>query len=593
MYKQILAVKQADALHRGFSEPVARVVEPGHVKRAQVEMDSPLHEELREFIRTLKPKTESTYVLVNAMGAGEFYGDNINGDFFPYAELVRTSSRWRGIPVTEIEGRRKESDSIGSGYTTFYRANAFKHHINKDPAKSYGTVECAVWNDRMKRVELVVRLDHKWCEERGGMDVLERALRNDFQDVSMGCRIPYDVCSICGNKAKTPAEYCVHIRERRTNKDPRGDGQRPYMINIKPRFFDISFVFIGADKTARTLMKIASQDHDRIYDYILDDVMRAHPRLPVQEVMKIAQALYDNGYSPCGEVPNEYIRYSPRRESSLWIPTIQPATEGEKTAGVFSLSVPKGIEKVGSINRVSARKRYEALKEAMYKRSALKMSDMIKYRLPNPDADEVSMLEKGQKLLPGKLLDEASDRYGLAGTLESAAREGIVLRRPEFTRVALRSSGLSSLVPVLSSLMHPPTEDIELPLPVSPCGCGLAGSLFTPFAPMRSIHPQHSITRIIVVKEASAVDDTRAGYGGRSGEQVVWLQPTPPEHLEMMSKISAAYNGYRCWLMANMEELEMGRRGEKQSAARLFSGTPTDRELEETVMPLFLEYTYW
>ena len=36
------------------------------------------------------------------------------------------------------------------------------------------------------------------------------------------------------------------------------DGRRIGVINTYPRFFDISFVFIGADKTAKVMMKLGS-----------------------------------------------------------------------------------------------------------------------------------------------------------------------------------------------------------------------------------------------------------------------------------------------------------------------------------------------
>ena len=120
----------------------------------------------------------------------------------------------------------------------------------------------------MKRVELVVRLDHRLCQERGAGSILQRILDGEYVDVSMGCRVPYDVCSICGNKARTRGEYCEHIRNRRVNRDPTGTGLRPYMVNVEPRFFDLSFVYVGADRAARVLKKLAGMEKMASYQLL-------------------------------------------------------------------------------------------------------------------------------------------------------------------------------------------------------------------------------------------------------------------------------------------------------------------------------------
>ena len=226
--------------------------------------------EVEEFASALRPVEDVVYVLVNAMGAGEYWGANLNGDFFPEAALCH-----KGMDY---------------GYLTFYRAHVYKHHVNKDPSKSYGDVLLAVWNPLMKRVELVVSVHKDRAMLHGGMDVYDRLAAGDYLSVSMGCRVKYDLCSICLDRdkynrakasfdplrhrtvedavlewhskdpirglARTRAEYCVHAKTMLGKVFP--DGRKVYVINDFPRFFDISFVFIGADKTARVMAKIAS-----------------------------------------------------------------------------------------------------------------------------------------------------------------------------------------------------------------------------------------------------------------------------------------------------------------------------------------------
>lgn len=186
-------------------------------------------DEIKDFIKdNIEKDPNFVYVLVSALGAGEIWGDNVNNDYF-------------------------EEDEIKKSYKTFEKFGyVFTHHKNKDPKKSKGEILFAHWNPRMHRVELIVKVDRRKAP-RIANDLDE----GKMWDVSMGCKVPYDICSICNNKAKSTDDYCVHIKEHKGEVLP--DGRKVYMINKKPRFFDISFVYIGADKTAKSLLKIASQ----------------------------------------------------------------------------------------------------------------------------------------------------------------------------------------------------------------------------------------------------------------------------------------------------------------------------------------------
>ena len=69
------------------------------------------------------------------------------------------------------------------------------------------------------------------------------------------CRIKYDVCSQCGNRAPTRADYCDHAKYAMNQLQP--DGTKNYVHNPSPDFFDISRVFRPADRTGYTLKKVA------------------------------------------------------------------------------------------------------------------------------------------------------------------------------------------------------------------------------------------------------------------------------------------------------------------------------------------------
>jgi hypothetical protein len=134
-------------------------------------------------------------------------------------------------------------------------AHPYKHHVNKDPSRAFGEVVLAVWNPKMHRVELVVYLDRAKCKKWAASDVIERIERGEFPDVSMGCKVPYDVCTICENRSKTKKDYCIHASSEMNRIYP--DGRKVAVRNDYPKFFDISFVFIGADKSAKVLAKLA------------------------------------------------------------------------------------------------------------------------------------------------------------------------------------------------------------------------------------------------------------------------------------------------------------------------------------------------
>jgi hypothetical protein len=103
----------------------------------------------------------------------------------------------------------------------------------------------------MHRVELVTEVN-KNEEER----FIQKILAGSLPAVSMGMRTPYDVCSLCGNKAKNRAQYCDHLKFQMNRVLP--NGQKVMAINPEAKFFDISFVIIPADSTAQVMRKVAS-----------------------------------------------------------------------------------------------------------------------------------------------------------------------------------------------------------------------------------------------------------------------------------------------------------------------------------------------
>ena len=186
--------------------------------------------DLRDAIEKLEPKEGKLYLLVNALGAGEYWSSNKNGDYFPEKILKQYHKTFEAL------------------------AQVYKHHRNKPHKgdRSYGKVVFSHYNEIMHRVELIIEVDKK-----AAPDIVDRIERGELPALSMGCKVPYDICSCCQNRAKTPKDYCKHVRRGSINRiDPETE-KKAYLINTRPKFFDISFVTIPADRTASVFKKVA------------------------------------------------------------------------------------------------------------------------------------------------------------------------------------------------------------------------------------------------------------------------------------------------------------------------------------------------
>lgn len=237
MYK-VLEFPQEDATGLLFSEVIRR----DHSMTKQASAD--LHPEIAKFIAGLKSEPDCVYILVNALGAGEYYGANQNGDWFSEAAL--DPPEWRDKPVT----------AETTGYRSFYNANLFRNHRNQDPTQGFGKIVCAVYNQAMHRVELIIRVDKKLAEKFGHGDLYGKLEAGERIATSMGTRVPYDTCSLCGNKSRTKKDYCSHALTQMGEILP--DGRKVFVYNPNPKFFDISIVVIGADRTSFVMSKVAS-----------------------------------------------------------------------------------------------------------------------------------------------------------------------------------------------------------------------------------------------------------------------------------------------------------------------------------------------
>lgn len=185
-------------------------------------------EKLERVIREIQqsPNPDHAYLYDRALGAGEVYGPNNNGDWFGDHELR-------------------------SRHHTFENcAHVYRHHKNKQPKNKTGDILASAYNDPLSTVDLILKIPaHKVKGE------VKKLQNGGTVATSMGARVKQDVCSICGNKARARSLYCHHLKNDML--DIYDDGRQVFAKNPNPRFVDLSFVVIRAAPESVILKKIA------------------------------------------------------------------------------------------------------------------------------------------------------------------------------------------------------------------------------------------------------------------------------------------------------------------------------------------------
>jgi len=454
--------------------------------------------EVSAYIAGLRPRPDSQYMLACALGAGEYYSSNVNGDHFPESALIHKPDDWTNNAALDAI----RAADWPYGFPTFYNAQVFAHHRNKDASKGFGGVELAAWNPYMKRVELVTRLDRDKCLAFGGSGTWDKLKAGEFPDLSMGCKVPFDTCSICLDWEKyeeakatfdpsrhkhpgdailefhkrlkeggqrgirglsiTRKDYCQHAREMMNRILP--DGRKVFVYNDYPRFFDISYVFIGADKIAKAMLKIAAEGKNYFFAKQASDESR------VVGSAEIADAL---GFE----------------------------------------------EKVANVDKKAKQKSGEITKDVVPSQFAGKAVPLLTQNEPDLPKDVLD-------LLGGSPLDSA---------LSTPSGLGMVLRPREFQRIILIQMGKRPLADELEGKgeVFPKVEEAEeMPVSEDSFNPSLARRIL-PFLSDRSALGPLIEKRVVVL-------------AGGSPESV----DTPSSHpSDLLRKIGAAYNGYRNGLM--------------------------------------------
>lgn len=220
-------------------------------------------------ISTILPEPGHSFIHLISMGSQEAYGPNRNGDGF--------NEKAAGFELPEPKEGEPKIIKMGGGlvdyHPTFLKfGHVYKHHINKDPEKRIGDIKAAAYNPDMRRGELIIKVPHgkEWDAD------LEKLAQGKDIAFSMACKVAYDICSYCGNRAKTRADYCDHLANSMSVITK--EGHQVFAINDKPTFFDISKVIKPADRIAYSFSKVASAG-EPCGAALAEEIGLAEPRL--------------------------------------------------------------------------------------------------------------------------------------------------------------------------------------------------------------------------------------------------------------------------------------------------------------------------
>lgn len=333
------------------------------------------------------------------------------------------------------------------------------------------------------------------------------------------CRVPFDLCNYCFDFSKyrhlmnRPAQlvamhkqkpiqglstetgnYCYHLKNELNKIYP--DGRKVMMMNMHPRFFDLSLVFIGADKTSFILAKLAGE-------------------CPVQP-----------GSKACGGCRHTDC-VSSAHVAEVWDRS-KVAME-KKAQGIeeFEWEDPKTEKR---INAYLQRKRRTV---GRIKTSALdKRSEIIK-QIQSHFRRNLPTLQREEPDMPRNLQDALSER--MSDGLSTAGSLGIVAKPREFQRMYVRAIGRPGLADRLDDkrLMFgtgaPPAGDFRLSSRIIP----KILSALLPLMRSRSAMTPSIGRRMVITIKCRPRPDVEEERG--------CVELDHP----LMDKISSAYSAYR------------------------------------------------
>lgn len=164
------------------------------------------------------------------------------------------------------------SEELRTAYKTFIGSSVFLNHKNDDPEAARGAIVDAKWHDEDPEdqwVEILMEMDEERCPK-----LCELIKSGEIDTVSMGCEVRDTTCSICGNVAEFPFEYCEHVQQ----KGREFQGKLAYEICNGIDFFECSWVYDPADPTAHTVeMRDDGERTAARFELLHEDEYKGYP----------------------------------------------------------------------------------------------------------------------------------------------------------------------------------------------------------------------------------------------------------------------------------------------------------------------------
>jgi len=228
----------------------------------------------------IKPEKGFTFLHVITNGAGDYYGQNTNLDYFNEKEGSYTFPHpKKGIEKTaRLKGGLEEFHKTYRKFGGVYRNHKNSRKVDPETGKPFekqGSVADEWYNPTMHRGEVIVKLPtNKWT------DVIDKLANNEIVTWSMGAAVPYETCGNCGNVAKKLKDRCPCLRADFHKIGE--DGHVNFAINDETYYHDISEVGTNpAMKIAHTLEKVAAsgmaprkQEYNELGLWLPADVVR-------------------------------------------------------------------------------------------------------------------------------------------------------------------------------------------------------------------------------------------------------------------------------------------------------------------------------
>jgi len=447
------------------------------------------------------------------------------------------------------------------------------HNCNSDPNRAYGYILGAFWDPRMHRVILVSELVEDMCCRLGAQDVYNRIKAGEFVDTSMGLKTPFDECSLCHNQARSPSVYCRHLN----GTDPRyglgkllPDGRVCGTYTDYPRFFDDSFVFVGAEKSAKVLSNLTQRVKgnrpytQKVYGQPSRSKTASAPTPGEEQRERVTGVLA--GIQ--AEVRTPEVTLSQEERLSRALSGMPRGSRRERdlldyVAGKQRRAGSAGAAAWGEAARRYLRREHAAtdneLEEvarqlderirtpgseksaALPMRGSSKLAEMLK-RIPAPSPSHLSTMrahEAAMPSLPKSALEMMAESPG--PSIRCAARLGVVLRPDEFQYVMMRGSDPEAAeemrergVTFCPKPLDPSADPTYQPnLPPPPEVLERVTSLLRDLLAERSIAPAAVRIRITRVLPAGPQVPPPAGTGDG----------------DLLGKVAALYNEYRAGLL--------------------------------------------